>query len=100
MLVVRGLVAQSLCIERSFSCAPANSVRVRVEEVMLRWRMRDDGAWESWVVVILCVGMSVVWVDVWICRCARRRRVFDDVAALLRETRRPAIIAALIAKSQ
>ena len=60
MLVGRGLEAQSLCIERSVSCAPANSVRVRVEEVMLRWRMRDDGAWESWFVVILCVGVPVV----------------------------------------
>ena len=59
--VVRGLAAQSLCIERSVSCAPANSARVRVEVVMVRWRIRDDCTWDSWFMVMLCVGMPVVW---------------------------------------
>jgi len=94
------VVAQSLCIARSVSCAPANSVRICVEEVMWCWHMRDDGVWESRFVAILCVGVLVVWGYVWICRFARRWRMSDDVDALLRETRHPAIIAALIAKSQ
>ena len=51
-------MVQSLCIECSVSCASANSVRVRVEEVMLRWRMQDDSLWESWFVVILCWNAS------------------------------------------
>ena len=100
MLVVRGVEAQSLWIERSVSRAPANFVRVCVEEVMLCCCVRDNGAWGSWLVVILCVGVPVMWVEVWICCCACRQRVFDDVAALLRETCCPAIIAALMAKSQ
>ena len=93
-------MVQSLCIERSVSCAPANYVRVRAEEVMLHGHIQDDGVWESWFVMILCVGMLVVWVEVWICRCVRRWRVGDDVAALLCKTCHPAIIAVLTAKGQ
>ena len=100
MLVVHGVESQSLWIERSVSCAPANFVRGRVEEVMMCWHVQDDGTWESWFVVILCVGAPVMWLGVWICRSARLWWVFDDVAALLCETRHPAIIAALMAKSQ